>query len=142
MSQKDIEQLGKSPGVTLLCGRYEGVDQRIIDIFEFEEVSIGDFVLLGGEVAAMTIIEACVRLIPGVVGEEVSIKDDSFQNNLLEYDQYTKPAVFREKAIPTVLLSGDHQKIEAFRTDMAKKMTMQRRYDLWAKYVDENLRKA
>lgn len=142
MSQKDIEQLSKSPGVTLLCGRYEGVDQRIIDIFEFEEVSIGDFVLLGGEVAAMTIIEACVRLIPGVVGEEVSIKDDSFQNNLLEYDQYTKPAVFRDKAIPPVLLSGDHQKIEAFRTDMAKKMTMQRRHDLWAKYVDENLRKS
>lgn len=142
MSQKDIEKLSKSSGLTILCGRYEGVDQRILDIYEFEEVSIGDFVLLGGEVAAMAIIEACVRLIPGVVGEETSIEYDSFQNNLLEYDQYTKPAVFQEKSVPGVLLGGDHRKIEAFRSDMAKKITMERRPDLWAKHVAENLQKS
>lgn len=141
MSQKDMEDISKSPGITILCGRYEGVDQRILDVYGFEEISIGDFVLLGGEVAAMVIIEACVRLIPGVVGEEESIKYDSFQENLLEYNQYTKPEVFREMKVPEVLVSGNHQKIEEFRNNMAKMITMKRRPDLWAKYVSETIRK-
>lgn len=139
MSQRDMKIISESSGINILCGRYEGIDQRILDLYDFEEISIGDFVLLGGEVVAMAIIEACVRLIPGVVGDDKSIDDDSFQQNLLEYDQYTKPASFRGLNVPKTLLSGDHRKIEDFQSNMSKKMTMKKRPDLWAKYVSNKL---
>ncbi|MDR2781398.1 MAG: tRNA (guanosine(37)-N1)-methyltransferase TrmD [Holosporaceae bacterium] len=141
LQQTDLHELSCQPGVTMLCGRYEGVDQRIIDIYEMEEISIGDFVLLGGEVAAMIIIEGCVRLLPKVIGNSDSISDDSFQNYLLEHDQYTKPAIFNGASVPDILLSGDHQKICEFRLRQSHKITQQRRPDLWAKYVKNILLK-
>jgi tRNA (guanine37-N1)-methyltransferase len=140
LTQKDLWNLSQSAGITVLCGRYEGVDQRIIDAYEMEEVSIGDFVLLGGEVAAMAIIEGCVRLLPDVVGDQTSIAHDSFQENLLEHNQYTRPKVFRGMNIPDVLLSGNHQKIEKFRENQSKMLTMKKRPDLWAKYIADCMR--
>ena len=125
----------------MLCGRYEGVDQRIIDHYEMEEVSIGDFVLLGGEVAAMVIIESCVRLLEGIVGDHESITDDSFQDFLLEYDQYTKPQNFQNLSVPEELLSGDHEKISELRLNQSIILTSTRRPDLWAKYVEEKMKK-
>jgi tRNA (guanine37-N1)-methyltransferase len=140
MNQSDLEHLSRCSGITMLCGRYEGVDQRIIDFYEMEEISVGDFVLLGGEVAAMMIIEGCVRLLPGVIGNDDSISDDSFQNHLLEYDQYTKPSIFKNLHVPDVLLSGNHEEISKFRLNQSKRKTIISRPDLWAKYVDENLK--
>jgi tRNA (guanine37-N1)-methyltransferase len=139
MTQLDLSDLSRQPGVTMLCGRYEGVDQRIIDFYEMEEISVGSFVLLGGEVAAMMIIEGCVRLLPEVVGNGDSVADDSFQNHLLEHDQYTKPVVFNGLSVPDVLLSGNHQEIRNFRQNQSHEITQRRRPDLWAKYVEENL---
>lgn len=141
LNQKDITSLSKTDGVTFLCGRYEGVDQRIIDIFDFEEISIGDFVLLGGDAGALVIIEAIVRLLPGVVGDQNSIKDESFQNFLLEYDQYTHPKIFHNLKVPEVLLSGDHKKIEDYRFNLSKFITRKRRPDLWAKYISYVMKK-
>lgn len=134
-NQKDIDAIGASDGITILCGRYEGVDQRILEIYKMEEVSIGDFVLLGGEAAAMTIIEACVRSLPGIVGEQSSVQNDSFQDNLLEYNQYTKPRIFNSVNVPDILLSGNHKEISKFRKEQSKQITMTNRPDLWAKYV-------
>ena len=139
LTQKDINQISKESGVIMLCGRYEGADQRIIDSYGMEEVSVGDFVLLGGEVAAMVIIEACVRLLDGIVGDAKSIEDDSFQCCLLEHDQYTKPQNFNGRAVPEILLSGNHEKIEKFRSDQAKDLTKKRRFDLWAKYIEQEM---
>jgi tRNA (guanine37-N1)-methyltransferase len=124
----------------MLCGRYEGVDQRVVDFYEMEEISIGDFVLLGGEIVAMAVIEGCVRLLPNVVGNDDSIGDDSFQNHLLEYDQYTKPAIFNGLSVPDVLLSGDHQQIAKFRLNQSKKITARRRKDLWIQYIQEKMK--
>lgn len=140
LKQKDLEDISQSDGVTILCGRYEGVDQRILDYYEMEEVSIGDFVLLGGEAAAMTILEGCVRLLPCVVGNHSSIDDDSFQNNLLEHNQYTLPQEFNEMKVPKVLLGGNHNEIKEFRTNQSKNITKKLRPDLWAKYIEENLK--
>ncbi|MBR1734291.1 MAG: tRNA (guanosine(37)-N1)-methyltransferase TrmD [Alphaproteobacteria bacterium] len=140
LKQQDLSEISQSPGVTILCGRYEGVDQRILDFYEFEEISIGDFVLLGGEVAAMTIVEGCVRLLPGIVGDMESINDDSFQQNLLEHNQYTKPAIFKNISVPEVLLSGNHQQINTFQTNLSKMITMKKRPDLWAKYISKNMK--
>lgn len=139
MTQDDLRKLSQSEGVTILCGRYEGVDQRILDYYEFEEISIGDFVLLGGEVAAMTIIEGIVRLLPEVVGNNESIHTDSFQESLLEYDQYTRPREFHSLKVPEVLLSGDHEKIKEFRLNQSVEITKKRRPDVWAKYVERKL---
>ena len=141
LNQIDIEQISREDGVIMLCGRYEGVDQRIIDYYGMEEVSIGDFVLLGGEVAAMTIIEACVRLLPGSVGDAESIADDSFQNCLLEHDQYTKPQKFKELDVPDVLLCGDHEKVKNFRLEQSKILTLHRRFDLWTRYIAKKIKK-
>ncbi|MDR0968626.1 MAG: tRNA (guanosine(37)-N1)-methyltransferase TrmD [Holosporaceae bacterium] len=140
MKQTDLEKLSESSGVTMLCGRYEGIDQRIIDFYDMEEISLGDFVLLGGEVAAMAIIEGCVRLLPEVVGNDDSIKDDSFQNCLLEHDQYTKPPVFNGLSVPQVLLSGNHKEIAEFRLNQSKKIVSERRLDLWDQYIEKKLR--
>ncbi|MDR2268512.1 MAG: tRNA (guanosine(37)-N1)-methyltransferase TrmD [Holosporaceae bacterium] len=139
LRQCDFDEFSSSPGIVLLCGRYEGVDQRIISSYEFEEASIGDFVLMGGEAAAMVVIEGCVRLLPGLVGEASSLDDDSFRNGLLEYDQYTRPREFRGLAVPEELVSGHHEKVKRFRLCQSKKITMARRPDMWIQYVSSKL---
>lgn len=118
-------------GVTLICGRFEAIDQRVLEAREVEEVSIGDFVLSGGEPAAMVVLDAVVRLLPGVVGEPASLAEESFSAGLLEYPQYTRPQVWEGRAIPDVLLSGHHEKIEAWRREKAEQLTRRRRPDLW-----------
>ena len=134
LTQSRVKKLAEGPGVTLLCGRFEGVDERVIKARHLEEVSIGDFILCGGEVAAMALLEATVRLLPGVLGKGESAEDESFENDLLEYPQYTRPAVWEEMEIPDVLTSGHHGKVEAWRRAEAEKITKERRPDLWARY--------
>jgi tRNA (guanine37-N1)-methyltransferase len=121
-------------GMTLICGRFEGLDQRVIDHFAIEEVSLGDFVLTGGEIAAQALIDATVRLIPRVLGNQASLGEESFSEGLLEHPQYTKPAVWEGRAIPEVLLSGHHAKIAAWRRHEAERLTRERRPDLWRAY--------
>jgi tRNA (guanine37-N1)-methyltransferase len=132
VDQPTLERLAQRSRLMLLCGRYEGFDQRVIDLLQPEEISIGDFVLSGGEVAALVLIDAIVRLIPGVLGDELSTWDDSFSrgNRLLEYPQYTRPREFRGLSVPEVLLSGNHQEIEAWRRQQSLEKTRQRRSDL------------
>jgi tRNA (guanine37-N1)-methyltransferase len=134
----------ESPGVILLCGRYEGVDHRVIEHWEeqgMEEVSVGDYVLSGGEIAAFTLLDACIRLLPGVIGKEESLASESFELGLLEYPQYTRPQVWKDKIVPEVLLSGDHQKIAAWRKKEAGRITQIRRPDLWVRYLEQIGRK-
>jgi len=128
------KKLSKEKSVNLICGHFEGIDQRIIDTRNIEEVSIGDFILSGGEVAAFVVIDAILRYIPGVLGNENSSKDESFENGLLEYPQYTKPQIFEQKGVPDVLLSGDHAKIKDWRLSQSEAITRDRRTDLWQKY--------
>ena len=128
------KKLSKEKSVNLICGHFEGIDQRIIDTRNIEEVSIGDFILSGGEVAAFVVIDAILRYIPGVLGNENSSKDESFENGLLEYPQYTKPQIFEQKSVPDVLLSGDHAKIKDWRLSQSEAITRDRRPDLWQKY--------
>ena len=128
------KKLSKEKSVNLICGHFEGIDQRIIDTRNIEEVSIGDFILSGGEVAAFVVIDAILRYIPGVLGNENSSKDESFENGLLEYPQYTKPQIFEQKGVPDVLLSGDHAKIKDWRLSQSEAITRVRRPDLWQKY--------
>lgn len=130
--QARVEALVSGPGVIVLCGRFEGVDERVIAARGLEEVSIGDYVLSGGEIAAMALIDACVRLLPGVMGGAESGAEESFSDGLLEYPQYTRPQVFEDQPIPEVLLSGDHAKIAAWRRGAAEQLTRERRPDLWA----------
>ena len=134
LTQARVEALAAWPGIVAVCGRFEGVDERIIVGRGLEEVSIGDYVLSGGEIAAMALIDACVRLIPGVMGKEASSAEESFADGLLEYPQYTRPQLWEGRAIPEVLLSGDHGKIEAWRRAEAERLTSERRPDLWAAY--------
>ena len=141
LKQSDFYKIAQSSGLTMLCGRYEGVDQRILDAYGIEEISIGDFVLLGGEAAAMVVIEGCVRLLPDIVGEHESISNDSFQHNLLEYDQYTQPRMFHNIDVPDVLLSGNHKEINLYRENQSKILTMKKRPDLWAKYIADQMLK-
>ncbi len=140
MTQDDLQKLSRSEGATFLCGRYEGVDQRILDYYEFEEISVGDFVLLGGEVAAMTIIEGIVRLLPEVIGNRESIHTDSFQEPLLEYHQYTRPREFHSLQVPEILRSGNHKQINEFRLRQSIEITKKRRPDVWAKYIAKKLK--
>jgi tRNA (guanine37-N1)-methyltransferase len=132
LTQARVEALAAGPGVILICGRFEGVDERVIAARGLEEVSIGDYVLSGGEIAAMALIDACVRLLPGVMGATESIAEESFTGGLLEYPHYTRPQVFEGRPIPDVLLSGDHAKIAAWRRAEAEQLTRDRRPDLWA----------
>jgi tRNA (guanine37-N1)-methyltransferase len=132
LTQRRVEALAAGPGPVIVCGRFEGVDERVIAARELEEVSIGDFVLSGGEIAALALIDACVRLLPGVMGKEASGTEESFADGLLEYPQYTRPQTFEGQPIPEVLLSGDHGKIAAWRREQAEKLTRKRRPDLWA----------
>ena len=132
LTQARVAELAAGPGPLIVCGRFEGIDQRVIDARGLEEVSIGDYVLSGGEIAAMTLIDACVRLLPGVMGKLSSGTDESFSDGLLEYPQYTRPQVFEDRQIPEILLSGDHAKVARWRLAEAEKLTESRRPDLWA----------
>jgi tRNA (guanine37-N1)-methyltransferase len=133
LTQKKAHELSTGPGVTLMCGRFEGLDQRVLEARDIEEISIGDFVLAGGEVAACVLIEACVRLLPDVLGDADSLVSESFEQGLLEYPQYTRPREWEGFEIPDVLLSGDHKKIAEWRREQAENITQKRRPDLWDK---------
>jgi tRNA (guanine37-N1)-methyltransferase len=132
LTQSGIIELAAGPGPMIVCGRFEGVDQRVIEARGLEEVSIGDYVLSGGEIAAMAVIDACVRLLPGVMGKLASGVDESFSGGLLEYPQYTRPQTFEGRPIPEVLTSGDHGRVAAWRQAEAEALTRQRRLDLWS----------
>jgi tRNA (guanine37-N1)-methyltransferase len=134
LNQKLAKELSKEETVNLICGHFEGVDQRVIESRNIEEVSIGDFVLSGGESAAFVMLDAIIRLLPGVLGNETSVEEESFENGLLEYPQYTKPQIWEEKTVPDVLLSGDHAKIKDWRLSQSEAITRDRRPDLWQKY--------
>ena len=136
LTQLRVRELAQGPGVTLLCGRFEGLDQRVIESRVMEEISLGDFVLSGGEPAALALLDAVVRLLPGVMGKEASGQDESFEGGLLEYPHYTRPQTFEGREIPPVLTSGDHGKIKAWRRALAEETTRQRRPDLWEKFLD------
>src|SRR5438128_1884915 len=133
LTQGRVAELAAGPGPLIVCGRFEGIDQRVIDARNLEEVSVGDYVLSGGEIAAMALIDACVRLLPGVMGKENSGAEESFSEGLLEYPQYTRPQVWEGRAIPDVLASGDHARIAAWRRAEAEKLTRERRPDLWVR---------
>jgi len=135
LTQARVEALAKGPGALILCGRFEGIDERLIEGRRFEEVSVGDYVLSGGEIAALALIDACVRLLPGVMGKEASGEEESFTAGLLEYPHYTRPQVFEGRPIPDVLTSGDHAKVKAWRRAEAERLTRERRPDLWAAYL-------
>jgi tRNA (guanine37-N1)-methyltransferase len=134
LTQARVRELASGNGAILLCGRFEGLDQRAIEARRLEEISIGDFVLAGGEIAAMAVIEACVRLIPGVLGDQTSPADESFSASLLEYPQYTRPQSFEDREIPAVLTSGNHAEIAKWRREQAENLTESRRRDLWTLY--------
>ena len=135
LTQARVGELARGPGIVLLCGRYEGLDERVLDAHGLDEISLGDFVLSGGEAAAIAVIDACVRLLPGVVGAPESLIDESFENGLLEYPQYTRPREWRGRTVPEVLVSGDHKKVKAWRRYQAEAITRERRPDLWARYA-------
>ena len=131
LDQALVKELVMAGSMLLLCGRYEGVDERVIEAQGLEEISLGDFVLAGGELAAMALIEACVRLLPGVVGNADTVGEESFERGLLEYPHYTRPAVWEGRAVPDVLVSGHHEKVKNWRRQKAEEITRQRRPDLW-----------
>ena len=135
LAQERVRELAGGPGATLLCGRFEGVDQRVLEAHGVEEVSLGDYVLSGGELAAMVLLDAVVRLLPGVMGSEASADEESFESGLLEYPHYTRPADWQGREVPEVLLSGHHARIEAWRREQAEELTKSRRPDVWARYV-------
>ncbi len=140
MDQKMVRELAEGPGVILICGRFEGVDQRVLDAHDVEEVSLGDFILSGGEVPALAMLDAVVRLLPGVTGNTASLEDESFETGLLEYPHYTRPAVWKDREVPEVLLSGHHEKIRDWRQRQSEELTKQRRADLWERWSAENLK--
>ena len=133
-NQKTAKSLSKEHCVNLICGHFEGVDQRLLETRNIEEISIGDYILSGGETAAFVIVDSILRLIPGILGNEESAHEESFENGLLEYPQYTKPQLWEEKNVPDVLLSGDHSKIKDWRLSQSEAITRHRRPDLWQKY--------
>ncbi len=133
-NQELAKELSKEKTINLICGHFEGIDQRVIEARNIEEVSIGDFVLSGGESAAYVMLDSIIRLLPGVLGNDKSVEEESFENGLLEYPQYTKPQIWEEKMVPDVLLSGDHAKIKDWRLSQSEAITRDRRPDLWQKY--------
>jgi len=135
LTQAKVEALAEGPGAIILCGRFEGVDERVIEGRQFEEVSIGDYVLSGGEIAAFVLLDACIRLLPGVMGKEASGEEESFAQGLLEYPQYTRPQLWEGRSIPEVLTSGDHAKVADWRRAEAERLTQARRPDLWAAHL-------
>ena len=134
LDQARVRALALGPGVRLICSRFEGVDERVLEANQVEEVSLGDFVLSGGEPAAIALVDACVRLLPGVVGAAETLDEESFANGLLEYPHYTRPQVWQERTVPDPLVSGDHQRVRAWRRTQAELLTRQRRPDLWESY--------
>jgi tRNA (guanine37-N1)-methyltransferase len=141
LTQERVRGLTEAGGVILVCGRFEGIDERVILARGLEEISIGDYVLSGGELAAMVLIDACVRLLPGVMGKEASGQDESFENGLLEYPHFTKPRIFEGQNIPAVLLSGDHAKVDAWRRAEALRITKERRPELLEKATAKETKK-
>ena len=137
-TQKMARDWAASPGVTLLCGRFEGVDQRVLDHYDVLEVSLGDFVLTGGEIAAQAMLDAAVRLLPGVLGNAESAEEESHSNGLLEHPQYTRPAEWKGRGIPDILTSGDHAKVARWRREMSEELTRTRRPDMWRKFRHED----
>jgi tRNA (guanine37-N1)-methyltransferase len=135
LDQERVRGLAAGPGLRLVCGRFEGVDQRVIEARDMAELSLGDFVLSGGEPAAIALIDACVRLLPGVVGRPESFAEESFAEGLLEYPHYTRPAIWQGRSVPAVLLSGDHARIRAWRRAEAERLTRERRPDLWQRFA-------
>ena len=136
LTQDKVKELSKEDSLTVLCGRFEGVDERIIDAYDIEEISIGDYILTGGEQACQIMLDAVVRLLPNVLGNKVSIEHESFEENLLEYPQYTRPAEWEGKSVPDVLLSGHHGNIEKWRLEQSICITKKKRPDLYKKYLD------
>lgn len=132
--QAFAKELAQEPGVVLVCGRYEGIDQRVIEAREMEEVSLGDFVLTGGEIAAQALLDATVRLLPGVIGSEQGLDEESFEDGLLEYPQYTHPKIWKGRSVPEVLLSGNHKKIAEWKKQQSELVTRNYRPDLWEAY--------
>ena len=132
--QNLAKELSEEKSISLICGHFEGVDERVLKTRNIEEISIGDFVLSGGETAAFVLLDSILRLLPGVLGNDKSVNEESFQNGLLEYPQYTKPQIWEEKSVPEVLLSGDHNKIKDWRLSQSEAITRDRRPDLWLKY--------
>jgi tRNA (guanine37-N1)-methyltransferase len=137
LDQQRVRELAAGPGARLVCGRFEGIDERVIEVRGIEEVSLGDFVLSGGEPAAIALIDACVRLLPGVVGCGEALAEESFAEGLLEYPHYTRPQVWEQRAVPEVLVSGDHQRIAKWRRAQAERLTRERRPDLWRRHIAE-----
>lgn len=135
MSHEDAERLSSGPGVVVLCGRFEGVDERVLEKHDIEQLCMGDVVLSGGEIPALTLLDACVRLLPGVMGSDISGQDESFADGLLEYPQYTKPAVWEGQDVPDILLSGNHGAIARWRHKQSIAVTKARRPDLWDAYL-------
>lgn len=135
LTQKRVRDLAAGPGVILLCGRYEGFDQRALDARGVEEISIGDYVLSGGEIAGLALLDAIIRLLPGVMGAAESAAEESFSETLLEYPHYTRPAEWRGRAVPEILLSGHHQAVASWRREAAETITRARRPDLWARHI-------
>jgi tRNA (guanine37-N1)-methyltransferase len=138
LSQRRVRELVSQRVVVMICGRFEGIDERLIEDRGIEEISLGDFVLSGGEPAAIALIDACVRLLPGVVGDAVSLAEESFEAGLLEYPHYTRPQLWHGREVPAVLLSGHHEKIREWRRAESERLTRERRPDLWARYVTEH----
>jgi len=138
IDQRRVKELAMGPGLTLICGRYEGIDERLLEAYEIEELSIGDFILSGGEPAAIALIDSCVRLLPGIMGSFLSADEESFDEDLLEYPHYTRPQIWRGKGVPEVLLSGHHERIKNWRRARAKELTRERRPDLWVRYLERN----
>ena len=133
-NQKTAKEISSEKSINIICGRFEGVDQRVIETRNIQEYSLGDFILSGGETAALVIIDSILRLLPGIIGNKNSIQDESFENGLLEYPQFTKPQIWEEMTVPEVLLSGDHAKIKDWRLSQSEAITRDRRPDLWQKY--------
>ncbi|MCG8493823.1 MAG: tRNA (guanosine(37)-N1)-methyltransferase TrmD [Sneathiellales bacterium] len=138
MNQTLVREIAEGPGVILVCGRFEGIDQRVIEARQMEEVCLGDFVLSGGEIAALALLDSVVRLLPGVTGNQESLREESFETGLLEYPHYTRPPVWEGRDVPEVLLSGHHKKIREWRQRCSEDVTKQRRTDLWDRWSDEN----
>ena len=138
INQKKITELSNGPGVRIICGRYEGLDQRIIDVHNVEEINIADLILSGGEPAAIILLDACIRLLRGIIGNIESLDNESFKNDLLEYPHYTRPQGWKGHKVPEILLSGNHEKINQWRLKQSRLVTKERRPDLWAQYVKKN----
>ncbi len=138
LTQERVKRFARGNGLVVLCGRFEGVDQRVLEKRGAEEICIGDYVLSGGEPAALVLLDACVRLLPGVMGKQASAEDESFEAGLLEYPHYTRPAEWQERVVPEVLTSGHHGKVEAWRKSEAKAITKERRPDLWSAYENKD----